>query len=110
MLQIIGPIPRPNALDNFGSVDPGLGKFLNLIFNILVVGAGVYALLNFLLAGYAFMSAGDEPKKIQGAWAKIWQTILGLVVTAGAFALAGIFGWLIYGRPDALLQPVIPTP
>jgi len=109
MFQIFGPIPRPNALDNFGSVDPGLGKFLNLTMKILVVGAGVYALINLLLAGYAFMAAGDEPKKIESAWAKIWQTMIGLVFVAGAFVLAAIFGLLIYGDTRALLTPTLPT-
>lgn len=87
-----------------------LGKVINLGLNVLVIGAGLYALFNLLLAGYAFMSAGDDPKKVAGAWAKIWQTLLGLAFAAGAFVLAALFGWIIFGSPDALLKPVIPTP
>ncbi len=87
----------------------GLGVFINMIFNLLVVVAGLYAVINLITAGYAFMSAGDDPKKVQGAWAKIWQTLLGLAVAAGAFVLAAIFGKLLFGEYDALLKPVIPT-
>ncbi|MFC1625590.1 hypothetical protein ACFL1Q_00910 [Patescibacteria group bacterium] len=86
-----------------------LGTFLNIILRTLVIGAGVYALINLVLAGYAFMSAGDDEKKIQGAWAKIWQTLLGLAFTAGAFVLAAIFGQLIFGQWDFILNPSIPT-
>jgi hypothetical protein len=75
----------------------------------LVIVAGIYALINLILAGYAFMSAGDDPKKVAGAWAKIWQTILGLAVAAGAFVLAAIFGQLIFGQWDFILNPKIPT-
>ena len=75
----------------------------------MIVGAGIYAVINLVLAGYAFMSAGDDPKKVEGAWKKIWQTMLGLAFAAGAFTLAAIFGRIIFGKWDALLNPTIPT-
>ena len=104
-----GAITPPQAIQNVGGVEGGaFGKLLNLFINILIVGAGIYALVNFILAGYAFMSAGDDPKKVQGAWAKIYQTVIGLLFAAGSFVLAGIFGKLIFGRYDALLRPSIP--
>ncbi|BCX14434.1 MAG: hypothetical protein KatS3mg088_117 [Patescibacteria group bacterium] len=110
MLQIFGPINSPEALSKFGSVEGGaIGKLLNLIIRTLIVGAGIYALINLVLAGYAFISAGDDPKKVAGAWAKIWQTLLGLAVAAGAFVLAAIFGYLLFGNPQFLLKPSIPT-
>jgi hypothetical protein len=91
--------------------DPGLaiGKIVQLVIWVLLISAGVYALINFILAGYAFMSAGDDAKKIEGAWAKIWQTALGLAVAAGAFVLAAIFGQLIFNDPTILFNPTIPA-
>ena len=110
MLQIFGSIEAPEALENFGTVQEGaLGKFLQVTINLLIIGAGIYALFNLILAGYAFLSAGDDPKKAAGAWAKIWQTMLGLAFVAGSFVLAAIFGKIIFGEYDALLKPVIPT-
>lgn len=105
-----GKVIPPQALSNIGDVSTGgIGKFLNLIVRFLIVGAGIYALFNLVLAGYAFLSAGDDPKKVEGAWAKIWQTALGLIFVAGAFVLAAIFGLLIYGDAGAILNPKIPT-
>ena len=105
-----GEIRAPAPLANFGTVESGgVGVFLNTILNILVVGGAIYSLFNLVLAGYAFLSAGDDQKKIQGAWAKIWQTMLGLVFIAGAFVLAAIFGQLIFGSADAIINPSIPT-
>ncbi len=109
--DIFGQIKPPQALEKFGTVESGgIGNFLNLIFKVMVVGAGIFVLFNLLTAGYAFMSAGDDPKKVAGAWQKIWQSLLGLAFTAGAFVLAAIFGQLIFGRADFILNPTIPTP
>ena len=83
----------------------GLGKFLNNMMLLLIAGAGIYALFNFILAGYSFLSANGDSKKVEAAWAKIWQSVLGLVVAAGAFVLAAIFGRIIFGSWGALLNP-----
>ena len=106
-----GSIKPPVEIEQrFGTVEGGaIGNLLNMIFKSLVVGAGIFTLINLLLAGYAFLSAGDDPKKIAGAWAKIWQSLLGLAVTAGAFVLAAIFGQLLFGDPTFILKPSIPS-
>jgi len=108
--SIFGTVGQPSALAHLNAVDQGgLGNLLNLILKIMVIGAGLYALFNLVLAGYAFMSAGDDAKKVAGAWAKIWQTLLGLLFAAGAFVLAAIFGYLLFGDAKTLLNPSIPT-
>lgn len=106
-----GQVIPPAGLAQYGTVETGaIGVFINLLLNVMVVGAGIYAVINLVLAGYSFMSAGDDSKKVAGAWAKIWQTMMGLAFAAGAFVLAAVFGWIIFGDPDALLTPIIPTP
>jgi len=110
MSDIFGQINPPSPIAEFGDIESGgLGNFLNTILKLMVVGAGVYALFNLVLAGYAFLSAGEDPKKVSGAWNKIWQSILGLTFAAGAFVLAAIFGKLIFGDWNAILSPTIPT-
>ncbi len=107
---IFGTVEQPAALSKFDDgTGIGIGKFLNLAFQLLIVGAGIYALLNFIFAGYAFLSAGDDSKKIEGAWAKIWQTALGLAIAGGAYILAGIFGYLIFNDWNFILSPSIPS-
>lgn len=109
MLQIFGKIKPPAAIERFGDVEGGgIGSFLNVIFRLIVVGAGIYALINLLVGGYGFMSAGEDPKKVAAAWSRIWQTFLGLAFTAGAFVLAAIFGQLIFGDATFILNPQIP--
>ncbi len=106
-----GQISLPGQIKSRYGTDPGtaIGRLIQTVIWILIVGAGIYALFNLVLAGYAFMSAGDDPKKVAGAWAKIWQTLLGLALAAGAFVLAAIFGQLIFNDPTFILNPRIPA-
>lgn len=110
LADIFGTINPPPAISKY-SASPGvaLGTLLNVGLKLMIVVAGIYALINLVLAGYAFMSAGDDAKKVAGAWAKIFQSLLGLAVAAGAFVLAAIFGQLIFGQWDFILNPKIPT-
>jgi hypothetical protein len=105
-----GTVAPPAGLEKYDT-HPGtaIGTLIQYAVWILIVGAGIYALFNFILAGYDFMSAGDDPKKVAGAWAKIWQTALGLAFAAGAFVLAALFGQLIFGQWDFIIRPTIPT-
>lgn len=106
-----GGIPLPPPLEGFNTVqEGGIGQLINLFLNILIVGAGLYALINFILAGYGFLSAGGDSKKVADASAKIYMSVIGLVVAAGALVLGAIFGRLIFGEWDALIAPAIPIP
>lgn len=91
--------------------DPGvaIGRVIQLIINLLIIGAAIYALINLIVAGYGFMSAGGDSKKVADAWGKIWQTLLGLTVAAGAFVLAAIFGQLLFDDPGFLMRPTLPA-
>jgi len=105
-----GSITPPEALEKLAPVERGgLGQLLNVFINVLIVGAGIYSVINIILAGYAFMGASGDPKKVGEARAKIYQTFIGFSIVAGTFVLAAIFGILIFGNWDALLKPKIPT-
>jgi len=104
-----GTITAPSPLAKYGDKpEAAIGTLIQYVIWLLIIGAGIYALINIILAGYSFMAAGDDPKKVAGAWATIWQTILGLALSAGAFVLAALFGQLIFGKWDAILNPQIP--
>jgi len=100
----------PNLTNQYGSFTVGFIKFFNNLIRLLIVVGGLWAFLNLVLAGYSFLGAGEDPKKMEGAWAKIWQSMIGLLFILGSFVLAAIFGYLLFGDPRAILNPKIYGP
>ena len=103
--QIFGDINPPPGISSWGGfTEGGPTSFITAILRTAIVGAGLFALINFILAGYSFLSAGGDANKIAAAWAKIWQSILGLAIAVGSFVLAAIVGRLLFGDYNALLR------
>jgi len=91
MLGIFGTITNPTKYTN-GSEGQGLFDFLGNLFKFAAVIGGIYMILQILLAGYDYISASGDVKKTELAWAKIWQSLVGLVIISSAFILAGVIG------------------
>ena len=90
MLGIFGTISNPTSYAS----DKGSGLF-TLISNILKfagVIAGLFFVVQIIMAGFSYISANGDPKKAELAWAKIWQSIIGLVIVASAFIIASVVG------------------
>ena len=110
MIDAIGTITPPDPITNYGAGPEGLLNFLNNILRLMVVIGGLWAFFNLVLAGYGFLGAGDEPKKMEAAWAKIWQSLMGLIFIIGSFVLAAIFGYVLFGDTRAILSPKVYGP
>jgi len=111
--EIIGRVTNPYK--GIYGTGPGAGEFglitfLNNAIKLIIIIAGLYAFFNLIIAGYGFMGAGGDSKKVEEAWAKIWQSLIGLLIIAGSFVLAAIFGWMLFEEPGAILQPKIYGP
>jgi len=96
-----GEINDPNA---------GLVVFMSNIIKVITIGAGVFAFVNLIIAGFTYISAGNDSKKTSEAWSKIYMSLIGLLIIVSSFAIAGIVGQLMYGDPSAILNPKIYGP
>ncbi len=109
--DFFGTVNPPPGIDRYGGdINVGPMKFANNLLKFIIVIAGLYAFMNIIVAGYTFLGAGGDAKKVQQAWDKIWQSLLGLAFVAGSFVLAAILGWLIFGNAGAILSPEIYGP
>lgn len=95
---------------NVGTTGAGIVLFITNIIRLAFVGAGIWAFFNFIIAGYQFMTAGGDSKAIMSAWNRIWQTLLGLILIVGSFALIALFGYILFGDAGFILNPKIYGP
>jgi len=90
MIGIFGNIVNPTTYTSSGG--SGLFTFLSNILKFVGVIGGIYMIIQIIMAGFDYISASGDTKKTEIAWAKIWQSILGLVIISSAFIIAGLVG------------------
>ncbi len=108
--EITPPPELRSLIVKGGGAGGGLVVLINNLIKILIVAAGLFAVFNFITAGYQLLASGGDPKKVEEAWTKIWHSLLGVVIIAAAFLLAALAGQLVFGDPMIFLQLKIYTP
>lgn len=108
IFQIFGDIQLPSPLaQGYGEYDKpggGLVGFLNNVLKMAILGAGLFAVINFILAGYGIITAAGDPEKTSKAQQKIWNSIIGLTLIITSFTLAALLGWVLFRDTNAILQ------
>ena len=109
--QIFGGVTPPYTAPAGGTAYSGevggMILFFTNILRLIFLIAGLFSLVKIVIAGIGFISAGGEPKKIEQAWANIWQSIVGLLIIVSSFVIAGIIGQLFFGNSMYILQPIL---
>jgi hypothetical protein len=108
------------ATSTFGNIAPplnnayftssdgsGLFLFLSNIFKLAGTLAGLYFVVQIILAGYKYISANGDEKRTAMAWATIWQSVIGIFIIGSAFVLASVIGTLL---GIDILNPTIQGP
>lgn len=109
MFKLFGPIENPLP-PYYGGVETGLVKLLNNILRLVFIAAGLFAMIQVILAGFDFISAGGNPESVSKAWSKIWQALVGLMIIVISFLAAMLFGQILFDDPRAILEPKLYGP
>lgn len=107
---IVGTIDPGPTFKPYGDLGSGVTIFFSNLLRLVFIGAGIYTFMNLITAGFQYMSAGGDTKALTAAWARIWQTLLGLLIIVGSFALVSLFGYLFFKDPGFILHPKIYGP
>jgi hypothetical protein len=95
---------------NYKDVGVGLPAFISNVITIVFAAAGLYAFFNLMLAGFSYVTAAGDEKKIMAATQSINMSLIGLVVMVAAAAITGIVSYLLFGSATAILSPSITGP
>src|SRR3989344_5334776 len=73
----------------FSGKDPfdSIGDIVGLSFQIILIVAAIYAVLQIIFAGYSMISSGGDKQGLESARGKIIWAIVGLIVVIGAWGL-----------------------
>ena len=103
--------PYAQGQNAFGSgAGTGFLGLLNNFLRVIFLIAGLYAIANILMAGLMFIDARGDAKKVESAWYKIWQSLVGLMIVVASFIAAVVIGQVFFGNPNAILNPQITGP
>jgi hypothetical protein len=105
--SLFGDIKPPYAANSYSEDVSGLIIFFTNIIRLVFLVAGLFVLVKIVLAGFAYITAGGEPKKLEQAWANIWQSLVGMLIMVSAFALAALIGQLFFGNAMFILKPTL---
>jgi hypothetical protein len=79
---------------NKGSVAGATGVIdtISSIIGMLTTAASIWFMLQILFAGYEWISAGGDTKKIENARNRITNAFIGIVIVVGSWSLLAVTG------------------
>ena len=113
MIQLLGTIKPPPQFGNTGqyAANPtGLIVLLSNLVKFFIVVGGLWAFFNIILAGFTYITAGDNPEELAKASQRLYMSLVGLVVMLASFILASIISYVLYGDATTILNPQLYGP
>lgn len=107
--DIIGTKISP-PLGGYEGTEGGIVLLLTNILRLVFAAAGIFAFINFIIAGFQYMTAAGDTKKLASAWSRIWQSLIGLVIIVLSFAFASLIGYILFGDATFILNPKVYGP
>lgn len=108
--------------DFFGKIEPPIGVrlyqdkmtgrgeigiilFLSNVVRLITIVAGIWVMFNIISAGWLYITSSGDTSATEKVSAKITNSIIGLVIVALAYTIAGLAGYLIFGDASFILNP-----
>jgi hypothetical protein len=106
--SIFGTIEPPAGVDKYGDLEQGgLILFASNGIRLATTVAGVWVMLNFILAGWKYISGADNSKSASEAAQMMTNSVIGLAIIVGSYTLAAIAGLVFFGDASYILNPKI---
>ena len=94
----LGPFSDMYKLVSGGNVGPASGALANIIstvIGVITIIAGLWFIFNFMIAAVGMVISAGNEEAIKNNTKKMTQSLLGLVVVIGAYALISLIGLIL---------------
>ncbi|OGJ37489.1 MAG: hypothetical protein A2383_00495 [Candidatus Pacebacteria bacterium RIFOXYB1_FULL_39_46] len=108
--SIFGTIEAPAGVDRYnaeGEGGIGLITFISNLIRLATVAAGVWVLINFILAGWQYIISSGDSKGVTQASSMMTNSLVGLGLIVGAYTIAAIIGLIFFGDATYIINPTL---
>ncbi len=104
----LGPFGQKTAANGTTALTQ-VATTISAIIGFMTIAAGIWFMFEMLFAGYEWISAGGDAKKLEAARERITHGFMGLLIVIGAWALLAVTGQflgtdLLISNPGAIIQ------
>jgi hypothetical protein len=100
-------VKKYQDIQGVGPDQSALIIFLSNLIQIATIVAGIWTMINFILAGWIYITSGGDSSAHEKVSTKMINSVMGLVIIALAYTIAGILGYLIFGDAGYILNPQV---
>lgn len=108
--NIENPLNTLNPNAGYGGVEQGGAVFISNIVKLILIAGGITTLFIALFAGFTYITASGDTKKLASAVSSINMALTGMVIMVAAVALTGVISWFLFGSPTVILSPKVYGP
>ncbi len=92
-----GPTGSPLTIppSNVTELGTKLTRAISVIIGFLTIIAGIWFLIQTILAGYAYMSAGGDKEKVHQSQKRLTQSTMGLIIVILALFFTSLLGYIL---------------
>ena len=106
LFQIFSQVTPPdNGIPLSDDPTANVVMLLNFILRVIFFVAGLWALYNFISAGFRMIGSSGDPKVLAVVQNQFIWTVVGIAVMISAIIVAGIIGITVFGEWDAIINP-----
>lgn len=108
--DIVGPIEPPRGVENYtaaSGADIGLIFLISNLIRFFTLLAGLWIIINIILAGYQYITGGGKSEVHSKVKDKFTMSAIGFVLMIAAYAVAALVGLIFFGDPTYILSPTI---
>ncbi len=106
---LFGTIEPPVGVDKYqdqiGPGEIGIILFVSNLIRLVTIVAGIWTMLNFILAGWLYITSSGDSDTGSKVSTKMINSVMGFAIIALSYTIAALVGLLIFGDASYIINP-----
>ncbi len=101
----VSPPPGVAAYDTKSGGSIGLIAFISTMIQAFTVIAGLFVLMQILLARWTYITANGDSAAHGKVRERLTMSIIGIMIIVASYTVAGIIGFIFFGDASFIINP-----